>query len=74
MNKIKVCTVRAGLLGALLTFCSGVFATGQNTDSPPEGAADFREPSAAVTNLLTAPTPPEPMLHAGSSRIALLFR
>ncbi len=74
MNKIQVCTVRAGLLGALLAFFSGAFAAVPNNDSAEKRAADFREPIAVVTDLLTAPTPPEPMLHVGSSRIALLFR
>ena len=39
-----------------------------------QDAGDYREPAPAVTALLTAPTPPEPLLHAGSGQIALLFR
>ena len=38
-----------------------------------QDAGDYREPAPAVTALLTAPTPPEPLLHAGSGQIALLF-
>lgn len=37
-------------------------------------AADYREPSAAVTRLLTAAQPPEPLVHARSGRVALLHR
>ncbi|MCU0990694.1 MAG: hypothetical protein MUE63_14220, partial [Xanthomonadales bacterium] len=39
-----------------------------------QDAGDYREPAPEVTALLTAPTPPEPLLHARSGQIALLFR
>jgi dipeptidyl aminopeptidase/acylaminoacyl peptidase len=35
---------------------------------------DYREPAADITALLTAATPPEPLLHARSGQVALLFR
>ncbi len=35
---------------------------------------DFRQPSSAVTRLLTAAQAPEPLLHARSGRVALLHR
>jgi dipeptidyl aminopeptidase/acylaminoacyl peptidase len=34
----------------------------------------YREPGAVVVRLLTAPPPPEVILHSGSGRVALLFR
>ena len=37
-------------------------------------AAGYREPPPAVTALLTARTPPEPLLHARSGQVALMFR
>jgi dipeptidyl aminopeptidase/acylaminoacyl peptidase len=36
--------------------------------------ADYRQPPPAVTALLTAPTPPEPLMHARSQQVALLYR
>jgi dipeptidyl aminopeptidase/acylaminoacyl peptidase len=47
-----------------------LLSAGSAVAAPP----DYREPSAAVTALLTAPTPPEPLLHARSGQVALLFR
>lgn len=35
---------------------------------------NYHEPSAAVTRLLPASQPPEPLLHARSGRVALLYR
>lgn len=43
------------------------------SDSGPV-TSDYREPPPAVTALLAAPTPPEPLLHARSGQVALLFR
>ncbi len=40
----------------------------------PTDTADYRQPSAPVTALLTAAPPPEPLLHARSGRVALLYR
>lgn len=34
----------------------------------------YREPAPEITALLTAPTPPEPLLHATSGQVALLYR
>ena len=61
-----------GLAAALcLVFSSALAAAGAG------GAtylADYREPGPAVTALLTAPTPPDPLMHAGSGQVALLYR
>lgn len=40
----------------------------------PEGSAEYRTPPAPVARLLSAPRPPEPLLHGGSGRVALLAR
>jgi dipeptidyl aminopeptidase/acylaminoacyl peptidase len=58
---------RAALLGVLLCAASG-------SADPAAAGHDYRTPSPAVTSLLTATPPPEPLLHAGSRRVALLFR
>ena len=41
-------------------------------EAPP--AAGYRAPSDAIVRLLTAGPPPEPILHAASGRVALLYR
>jgi dipeptidyl aminopeptidase/acylaminoacyl peptidase len=46
-------------------------ASGAGSDTLP---GDYREPAAEVTALLTAPTPPDPLLHASSGQIALRYR
>jgi dipeptidyl aminopeptidase/acylaminoacyl peptidase len=59
---------------ALLTISSFAHSATEVAGSALETLADYREPSAAVAALLTAPTPPEPLLHARSGQVALLFR
>jgi dipeptidyl aminopeptidase/acylaminoacyl peptidase len=51
-----------------------LLVAGAGTATAAEPSADYRQPSAAVTALLTAPTPPEPLLHARSGLVALLYR
>ena len=58
---------------ALLTTCVSVLVAAERGAASAE-LSDYREPGAPVTALLTAPTPPEPLLHARSGRVALLFR
>jgi dipeptidyl aminopeptidase/acylaminoacyl peptidase len=75
MKHIKPSTFAGYALGfALLTASSIVYSATEDAGKPPETPPDYREPSAEVTTLLTAPTPPEPLLHARSGQVALLFR
>jgi dipeptidyl aminopeptidase/acylaminoacyl peptidase len=71
-------THRLRALRAVLLLIWTAFAATAADDASPDPAAtggeDYREPSAAVTRLLTATPPPEPILHARSGRVALLFR
>lgn len=62
--------VAASLLGSCLA-AAAAFAQPAAAES---GESDYREPAAAVTRLLTAAQPPEPLLHARSGRVALLHR
>lgn len=66
------------LAGRLCALTVALLAAGQITcvSAQPANpqASDYREPEPAVTALLTAPTPPEPLLHARSGQVALLFR
>jgi dipeptidyl aminopeptidase/acylaminoacyl peptidase len=71
---IKICRIHLWYLGAILGLISPVLAAEESSDPQAAAVADFRQPSAAVTDLLTAPTPPEPLLHARSGQVALLFR
>jgi hypothetical protein len=57
---------------ALLTICSTALVAGK-LGAASEVLSDYREPTAVVTALLTAPTPPEPLLHTRSGRVGLLF-
>ncbi|HLF31265.1 MAG TPA: hypothetical protein VI566_09620, partial [Xanthomonadales bacterium] len=75
MNRIQAFKIGGRYLGlALLTASSAVFSATETTGTSTETIPDYREPSATVTALLTAPTPPEPLLHARSGQIALLYR
>jgi len=69
-------TARRALGLILLAACSATLAAAETRSAGLAGTlpSDYREPGAAVTALLTAPTPPEPLLHARSGRVALLFR
>jgi hypothetical protein len=66
--------MRLCLLVTLLAASNLVQSVEQDVGSAKALPPDYREPSAAVTALLTAPTPPEPLLHARSGQVALLFR
>jgi dipeptidyl aminopeptidase/acylaminoacyl peptidase len=60
---------------ALLAGISGCHsARPEAGSSAPAPAEHYRVPSDAVVALLTATPPPEVLLHAGSGRVALLFR
>jgi len=61
---------------ALLTACGGLVAAEPQTATAgdPDAGSDYREPSPAVTALLTAPPPPTPLVHARSRQVALLYR
>lgn len=65
-------------LGAVLLASCGARAASATDDDAStlaaSGGTDYREPGTAVVSLLTAPPPPEPILHARSRRIALLYR
>ncbi len=78
--------LRSSLAPLLLALCS-VAATVAGTPSAAESApaastqsiaaaetGEYREPGAAVVRLLTAPRPPEPLLHGSSRQLALLHR
>jgi dipeptidyl aminopeptidase/acylaminoacyl peptidase len=45
-----------------------------SAEAAPPGVDGYREPPPAVVELLTANAPPEPLLHATSRRVALLYR
>jgi dipeptidyl aminopeptidase/acylaminoacyl peptidase len=75
MKTIMTSTLAGCVLSVALLAASGVaYSAAEGTGSALEAPADYREPNAAVTALLTAPTPPEPLLHARSGQVALLFR
>jgi dipeptidyl aminopeptidase/acylaminoacyl peptidase len=64
-----------GFLTAIFVLIFAALATGRPSAAGTETAAiGYREPSAAVVRLLTAPRPPEPLLHTRSGRVALLYR
>ncbi len=63
----------SALIIALLA-SSGAASSATDAAAATETRSGYREPAAAVTALLTAPTPPEPLLHARSGQVALLFR
>lgn len=64
----------AALFAASSLGCAGAAEPETPARAAATGVADYREPSAASVRLLTAPPPPEPLLHARSGRIALLHR
>jgi len=72
----RVLSAAAGFLSAAAitgkVFCPlPALANGSADGLVTEG---YREPSAGVVRLLTAPPPPEVILHSGSGHVALLFR
>jgi dipeptidyl aminopeptidase/acylaminoacyl peptidase len=75
---IEPTKVQARRIAAVLVAACSVGGTGASANAPPSPAvtagADYREPSAAVTSLLTAAPPPEALMHARSRRVALLYR
>ena len=75
MKFIRLSTCCGYVLGfALLTATSVIYSATEDAGNAQAAPPDYREPSAAVTALLTAPTPPEPLLHSRSGQVALLFR
>jgi len=76
MNVCRVFRLAIGMSGLVLLVASGIVSADTSTPgSDPMTAVlpDYREPSAPVTGLLTAQTPPEPLLHARSGQVALLY-
>jgi len=65
----KVCSPTAVAALLILTAC---VSYGQNAGSN-DTAHSYSEPSAAVVRLLTATRPPQPLVHASSGKVALLF-
>jgi dipeptidyl aminopeptidase/acylaminoacyl peptidase len=75
MKFTKPSTFGGCVLGFVLFSASSIaYPAEADAGTAPEMPPDYREPNAAVTALLTAPTPPEPLLHARSGQVALLFR
>jgi dipeptidyl aminopeptidase/acylaminoacyl peptidase len=68
----RTCVALRRLLAAGTLAAAACAAPARADDAP--GASDYRTPSAAVTALLTAAPPPQPLLHAASRRVALLYR
>jgi dipeptidyl aminopeptidase/acylaminoacyl peptidase len=67
MNSMACFRIGNWVAGTLLLSAAGAACAA-------ETSTDYRQPDAAVTALLTAPTPPEPLLHARSGQVALLYR
>ncbi|HKX56178.1 MAG TPA: hypothetical protein VJN01_08755, partial [Xanthomonadales bacterium] len=78
LNNRQGNTGRTSLPGVLLLSLSVLLCLAALMDTamaqPAAIDRDYREPAADITALLTAATPPEPLLHARSGQVALLFR
>lgn len=67
-NRILLGVMAVGIMN----FAPTLAAVGQ--EDPVDRSSGYRNPADNVTALLTAPTPPEPLLHMSSGRIALMYR
>ncbi len=74
MYEQKPALRRSGKRGgaALLLVLSAATAISVQAANPVD--SDYRQPDAEITALLTAATPPEPLLHASTRQVALLYR
>jgi dipeptidyl aminopeptidase/acylaminoacyl peptidase len=68
--------VRAAWWSCMAVLCAASPGAAASEDAVAVASpvADYREPPPAVAALLTAPTPPETLLHARSQQVALLYR